>query len=662
MGSIWGFLLQTLTVSLVALLLLTLKLILKDNLSPRWQYGVWGLLALRIVIPVNSSRYVLIPINLWLELLKSIAERGLGSAYSAEYVPIRLRHVLPTFDGAPRSVTDWLLIAYALGIAVYLLWHIVSYARLRLLLHRGDPISAELQNKIGNVCERHGLKSCNAVAIKGLPSAFICGIIHPVLVLPSEGELDDKVLLHELLHLKHHDALQSVFWCVLRSLHWCNPFMIYVFNRVGNDMESLCDQRVLERLEGEERREYGKILLGMANERYARAPGTSSISNGGANISRRIDAIVRFKKYPAGMALVSVCIVIVLISPLMLGTANAYSAERYRPESEVEFAQAMAAARINRCTTVAGAIDTYAKGLMSGNGIYIATVSPLSEHEALAAEMRQNPYGASHYFEYGKWLEGAQLERSSYAVYNIAKNADGSLRATLVIESGILLGEDGSGNLTDEEGHPLYARSVITLSIWYEDCWLVRESGERELSIDQRRDYGLLTVDELSVQAQTGKITISVGSEYRIDNSYSTSAFSFWASSQFDSTLKLDAQFYLVNRWTEIEYSCAENGLEIKPTYQAGIQLAELDSPEEDYVFPERAVMGNESGSSSDGNSWASHVFSDDSSWSGYVYCGYRDTDYDVKQVPIALPAAYKIQIIWDNEVVEELVIEGVQQ
>ena len=85
-------------------------------------------------------------------------------------------------------------------------------------------------------------------------------------------------------------------------------------------MESLCDRRVLEKLEGEERRDYGKILLLMANDRYPRAFGTTSLSNGGKNIAKRIACIAHFKKYPKGMALVSVCIGIMLIQPLFFGS------------------------------------------------------------------------------------------------------------------------------------------------------------------------------------------------------------------------------------------------------------------------------------------------------------------------------------------------------
>ena len=51
MESIWSFLLQTLTVSLTAAVLLLLKFLLRDKLSPRWQYAVWSILALRILLP-----------------------------------------------------------------------------------------------------------------------------------------------------------------------------------------------------------------------------------------------------------------------------------------------------------------------------------------------------------------------------------------------------------------------------------------------------------------------------------------------------------------------------------------------------------------------------------------------------------------------------------
>ena len=245
---------MTLTVSIAAGLLLIIKTLLGDKLTPRWQYGIWSLLALRTLVPVAvSNRYILIPVPLWVETLKALCESRLSSAYAQEFVPLESPWFLPMISSAPHSITDWLFVIYIAGVVISLLLCLASYVKLRLLIAKAVPLSEVNESSIGDVCNKYGLKACRAVEIEGLPSAFVCGIIKPVLVLPAGMVTDEKIILHELLHLQYKDALQSVIWAVFRALHWCNPFMHYVFNCISNDMEALCDRRVLELLEGEER-------------------------------------------------------------------------------------------------------------------------------------------------------------------------------------------------------------------------------------------------------------------------------------------------------------------------------------------------------------------------------------------------------------------------
>ena len=91
MTSIWSFLLQTLSVTLVAGLLLLLKHLFTHQLSPRWQYGIWGLLAVRILLPAGMERGVLLPrLPMWMEVCKTSVEQYLSSAYASSYAPISL--------------------------------------------------------------------------------------------------------------------------------------------------------------------------------------------------------------------------------------------------------------------------------------------------------------------------------------------------------------------------------------------------------------------------------------------------------------------------------------------------------------------------------------------------------------------------------------------
>ena len=153
MENIWQFLLFTVTCSFSAAFILVIKRILEDKLSPRWQYGVWVVLALRCIVPVSVRRGVLLPIPLWTEILKSACEKHLNSAYAAVFEPIKNTWFLPTLTEKPRSITDWIFAVYIAGVVLFLLWHVFSYIRLRLLLKKGCAPSQMLRETVRNTAQ-----------------------------------------------------------------------------------------------------------------------------------------------------------------------------------------------------------------------------------------------------------------------------------------------------------------------------------------------------------------------------------------------------------------------------------------------------------------------------------------------------------------------------
>lgn len=506
MANIWEALYQTLSVSLAAAVLLLVKWLLRDKLSPRWQYAVWGVLALRALIPADVSRGIVPPLSFWLETARSAAELHLNSAYTSAFDVIDMGSVFPWISSAPVSVTDWLFVIYTAGVVLTLVRYAVNYARLRSLLRRGVEAGEDTRAAIEATAEKYGLRPCRAVAVPGLKSAFVCGVFRPVLAVPEGEPPDSKIILHELLHLKYLDALQNVFWCVLRALHWCNPFMHYVFDRVGNDMESLCDQRVLERLKGEERREYGEILLGMASSAYARAPGTSSISNGAKNIARRIEAIARFKLYPRGMALVSVCVAFVLGATLLTG-ASADTALYL--SSAPDAVSGLAAARIERCSTIPGAIDVYVHGVIEDNAACLASVAPLGEQERYYELLvsGESPTDERIREQIDEMRE--YREPSSVTVYNLRESGGGYL-ATL----------DISGDWVEMPTASILTRHVlIPVALEYDEGWIVTQCGAEQIIDgveitfnDAFREY----VAFGEAECAGGRVEAGISTEYNI--------------------------------------------------------------------------------------------------------------------------------------------------
>lgn len=649
MGNIWEFLLQTLTVSLVAAVLLIVKYLLADKLSPRWQYGVWGLLALRALIPAGMMRQVLLPLPAWVDMWKTAAERGLGSAYASPWSSLDAGSVLPLPSGAPRSLTDWLFLVYVLGVLGWLLWKAAAYARLRLVLRRGTPASAEVSARLAAVCEKYGLRSCRAVEVEGLPTAFVCGVIRPVLALPRGGA-DDKVLLHELLHLKYFDAAQGIFWCLIRALHWCDPFMHYVLDRVGNDLESLCDQRVLERLEGEERREYGGILLGMANAKYARAPGTSSISNGGKNISRRIAAIVRFKLYPRGMALASVCIVLVLAAPLLLGSAGTDIGHMYPNELD-GLDRSLAAARTTRCRTPAAALDTYAKGLIYDNGVFLAAASPFEKHGELYEGMRASRAEGWVAYHYESVPEQYAIDSGSGYLINNLVCSEGVCEAELILTVNYVADLENGGWLKDADGDTLTGLYVVPVRAWEAEGWVVEETGERlfipitdfmvydPVSLARWGNDVLPWRDTVSAERECGTVTLR-------RNLYAVAADAGFGLSGVpqgysDSIYRPEAVFRTMAELFCVEYTSGEDAL---PQSWAKLEMLPLRSADEEYAF--------------DGTEYES-IGLDPCEGALKASALSEEFRYDTPLLPEPEAKAAAVRITLGSEVVDEFVMEG---
>ena len=200
MTNIWGFLNQTLTVSIVAAVLLFIKQLLNDKLSPRWQYGIWSIFALRLLLPINVRKMVFLPVSYWIEILKAMVEGEMQSAYAAVYEPVALNSIVPSVISKPESVTDWIFIVYVLGIFVCMLRYLFSFLSLRWKLRKGQVITKELAASIQEICDRYQLKACRTILVKGIQTAFVCAGFKPVLVIPADKELDENVMLHELLH------------------------------------------------------------------------------------------------------------------------------------------------------------------------------------------------------------------------------------------------------------------------------------------------------------------------------------------------------------------------------------------------------------------------------------------------------------------------------
>ena len=639
MFDLWGFLLQTLTASGVAVLLLIIKALFKDKLPPKWHFTVWGVLGIMILIPAGlNGRYTLFQWQLVVEVIKS---------WFGDYTFTRVLFPVPIITAIPKTILQWIFAGYTLGVVAHVIRYLVSYIQLRLALRNGSQPSDEVYNRIRQIAVAQNVKIGKAIEVPGLPSAFVCGIIRPVLVLPTDGDLDDKVILHELLHMKYRDALWSIVICLLRCIHWCNPFLVYCANQAINDMEARCDQHVLEQLEGEERRDYGRILLSMANDRFAKTPGSTCINNGGKNIRERIEAIARFKKYPAGMKLVSVCVIILLTLSLVVGV----QASTIYDWSSNTIWLPLASARSTSCITPAGAFDTYAKAVLDQNGLYRVMCAPESMQKEIIDEIREKEKtGIFPSWDCG--LSEWPNSQSGYYIYNLKQCDKNTYEGLLVIK--VNYPPDGQ----PEEDGKMYI-AIQKLRVEKENGrWVAIDSEAFQTLevMEQDLEWGCI---ELSGNIYTGthdkiRVDVKVQTVYKIESTEQTgnNMSPFGHTPAFDTTPKPNAEFTRGIRTQSSSITHLGTAAERDFISGVGLSIAPVYSGEKP---PEKlnAATYDSGGGSSTGESWGARKT--EPGWGPTLEMNTGDGGSFDPNREVVIPEYYRADLYVNSEITAHL-------
>lgn len=99
---------------------------------------------------------------------------------------------------------------------------------------------------------------------------FTTGFFRMKVVLPiAEYSKEEWLMLlkHELIHCKRNDVFMKMILRFVQKIHWFNP-LIFLFSRsFCEDCEYTCDMEVVKNYSSEYRKQYGGLIIKMAEER-----------------------------------------------------------------------------------------------------------------------------------------------------------------------------------------------------------------------------------------------------------------------------------------------------------------------------------------------------------------------------------------------------------
>jgi uncharacterized protein (TIGR03435 family) len=136
----------------------------------------------------------------------------------------------------------------------------------------------------------------------GLIEPGVVGWLRPVLLLPegivnrlAPAELE-ALLAHELCHVRRRDNFFAAIHMLVEGVFWFHPLVWWIRARLVEERERACDEDVLSL--GNQPRIYADAIVSVCRL-YAESPLACMAGVTGANIRKRIEAIMRNRKAAA---------------------------------------------------------------------------------------------------------------------------------------------------------------------------------------------------------------------------------------------------------------------------------------------------------------------------------------------------------------------------
>ena len=296
------FLNISITASWIILAVILIRLIFK-KIPRKFICALWAIAGIRLVLPFSiESAISLIPSA---ETIDSVSGFSYGMRVNSginaidntvnDYISnsemARANEITPAFKDVVTSVAA---IVWIVGIAVILLYGIISYIKVK------KSVSTAVLHD-GNVMQCETVKS-----------PFILGVFKPKIYIPfgMDEETRSYVIAHENAHLKRRDHWIKPLGFLILAIYWFNPLVWAAYVLLCRDIEMACDEKVVAEMDGESRKAYACALLECAVNR--RRITACPLAFGEVGLKERVKGVMNYKKPAFWVIIIAVAACIVM--------------------------------------------------------------------------------------------------------------------------------------------------------------------------------------------------------------------------------------------------------------------------------------------------------------------------------------------------------------
>ena len=325
-----GFLLYVFKLNVLAALLIVLVFGVSRFLSKKysvwWRSWIWLAVSLVLLVPVQIPDYwnvihIQIPQQVTEERVPAVKEevRVQGQEAAEETLPTENSLAASESTDLPEntsqfreqgiqmpSVYQMLAVVWLAVAALYGLYKLLgSYIVQRELKRWSMPVpDKSLEMNYQKLCRKMKVSHPPKLWMNAkVTTPLLTGLLRPRIYLPSDRytwkELE-LLLSHELSHYRHHDLWYKLILQLVCIVYWFNPLLHWMRREADQDLEFLCDERIMKDGAHEERMQYNYLLAQTAAQRR-NFYGLSTGFNGSlADLKKRMVNIMRAGKLKKG--------------------------------------------------------------------------------------------------------------------------------------------------------------------------------------------------------------------------------------------------------------------------------------------------------------------------------------------------------------------------
>ncbi|KAA0765613.1 M56 family metallopeptidase [Bacillus sp. SH5-2] len=350
----------SLMASILVGFILCIKILFRNKLTPRWQYMLWIVLMIRLLLPWSpDSSYSIYSLLSYSSSVSEVIPKNMPSIESRVNIEsdrtVELESNSETVtknsesevSASAEQQTTFSLYKLALyvwlaGVIVLVAITFITNRRLYSYIKKQPDIMDEQVVTVFNRCKQSmKMKKTVSLRLAGkIASPTVFSFFRPKVLLSKKHlkVLDEQqlqyVFYHELAHIKRNDVAVNWIMYSLILLNWFNPILWYAYFCMREDQELACDAYALTFIDKEEQIAYGHTIITLLEHYSYQAPSLASLSRNKRTLKRRIVMIKKFQKKSYRLSLLGI-IAIVAIASLSLFNARATEGKE-KQEDKVE--------------------------------------------------------------------------------------------------------------------------------------------------------------------------------------------------------------------------------------------------------------------------------------------------------------------------------------